>query len=243
MREDPQRCRDNRPVKRAVLQLSNTVHLLELSLAESQKNDGLLLLALKMNAICNESLGDRLKESEAENGRLQDVVRLKSQDLLRNASSPTVSLVHLQYKYEELVASHAGLLNVLERRNDELKTYATQNSELRRKMLELESRVEDHRVRMAELEREIRETRGRKNDKIRRLKAQGRTLALVHDRLVAMLHGQCIARDDVIGLQLTRTAESDRGLLLQEIRRNNVLTYENFRQRQEIECLRAMLLK
>ncbi|KAJ8972226.1 hypothetical protein NQ314_000287 [Rhamnusium bicolor] len=59
--------------------------------------------------------------------------------------------------------------------------------------------------------------------------------------MVALLHSQCIERDNILHNQIKQTTESDRALLLQEIRKNNILSYENFQLQQENEYLQSIL--
>lgn len=151
-----------------------------------------------------------------------------------------MSLVHLQYKYEELLANYRGLLRLLELKSDEIKKHIAENDRLKEQMEKLayDLGVAEDKVQL--LQRKLTDLRNRKRDKIARLKAEGRSLALVHRRLVAFLHRQCMEKNNFVNSLLKTTSSSEKALLLQEVRKNNILSYENFQMQQELHLLRSV---
>lgn len=151
-----------------------------------------------------------------------------------------MSLVHLQYKYEELLANHNGLLKILQLKNNEVKKYLNENHNLQENLQKLNFDLGTAQDKISFLLRKISNIKRRKHEKISRLRAERYTLALVHRRLVALLHRQCMEKNDFICSLLKTTTRSEKGLLLQEIRKNNILTYDNFQLQQELQCLRSI---
>ncbi|XP_050293152.1 uncharacterized protein LOC126733791 [Anthonomus grandis grandis] len=219
------------------------INELELSYLDSQRYDRFLLLTLGMKTLHCSSLEGQLEEALKENKEVLSAVRIGSDDKnsgLCNSIS-TVSLVHLQYKYEELLTSHRGLLQVLELRNNEVKKYLSENRKLQEQIQRLSYELGAAQDTLNFLKRKITDFKRRKHQKIVRLKAEKHTLSLVHEKLVAMLHRQCMEKNSFVESLLKTTTKSEKALLLQEIKKNNTLTYENFQLQQEIQYLRNIL--
>ncbi|CAG9772554.1 unnamed protein product [Ceutorhynchus assimilis] len=236
--------------KKLKLQLKNIasiIRALEIDFFESQKNDRLLLMAVRRKTTENSSLQVQLEESRKENQQISDMVQLKNEggELSRDCSNlgssiSTISLIHLQYKYEELVSYNRGLLKILETKSADAKKYIKENQELQDQIQKLTIESGSCEDKVAFLQRKLSDYKKRKHDKISKLKAERQTLALVHRRLVALLHRQCMEKNDFIKSLLKTTTRSEKGLLLQEIRKNNMLAYENFQLQQELQYLRSL---
>lgn len=67
------------------------------------------------------------------------------------------------------------------------------------------------------------------------------TLKAIHNQLIVLLHNQCMEKDNHLLNLIHTTESSDRALLLQEIRKNNILSYESVKQKQELDYLRSIL--
>lgn len=151
-----------------------------------------------------------------------------------------MSLINLQYKYEELLANYRGLLRLLQLKSDEIKNHIAENEKLKEQMEKLTYDLGVAEDKLQLLQKKLTDLRNRKRVKISRLKAEGRSLALVHRRLVAFLHRQCMEKNDFVNTLLKTTTSSEKALLLQEVRKNNILSYENFQMQQELHLLRSV---
>ncbi|KAH1013060.1 uncharacterized protein LOC109543140 [Dendroctonus ponderosae] len=237
-------------LKLKLKQISSLVKALEINYIDSQRNDRLLLMAVRLEATKNNSLQKQLSEALRENTEIMDMVQLRSEDgdvsracskINLGSSISTVSLVHLQYKYEELFASHRGLLKVLELRSNEVKKHLQENCSLKEKIEQLIADLQVAQEKVEFLQQKISYIKKRKCEKITRLRNERQTLALVHRRLVALLHRQCMEKNEFIESLLRTTTRSEKALLLQEIRKNNILNYENFQLQQELDYLKSLL--
>ncbi|KAL1506615.1 hypothetical protein ABEB36_005942 [Hypothenemus hampei] len=205
-------------------------------------------MALRMEQSKKESLELQLQDALQENQQILSDAGLQGEfgsagRSVTNLGSSisTISLVHLQYKYEELLASNRGLLKALENRNSEVKKHIKENNEFHEKIEKLTFELGTAKDKVTFLERKLNDVRRRKRAKISRLKAERQTLTLVHRRLVALLHRECMEKNDFIESLLRTTTHSEKGLLLEEIRKNNMLTYENFRLQQEVDYFKSLL--
>lgn len=255
-------------LKLKLKQISSLVKALEINYIDSQRNDRLLLMAVRLEATKNESLQVQLSEALRENTEIMDVVQLRSEGgdvsracsknnlgifdfhfifsskpplCLLGSSISTVSLVHLQYKYEELFASHRGLLKVLELRSNEVKKHLQENCSLKEKIEQLTADLQAAQEKVEFLQQKMSYIKKRKCEKITKLKTERQTLAQVHRRLVALLHRQCMEKNEFIESLLRTTTRSEKALLLQEIRKNNILNYENFQLQQQLDYLKSLL--
>nr|CAI5855099.1 unnamed protein product [Callosobruchus analis] len=78
-------------------------------------------------------------------------------------------------------------------------------------------------------------------ESISKLRNERDTLRIVHNRLANLLNQQCQADDYHLREQLKYISEPRTALLVQEVRKNNLLSYENFRLQQEVDYLRSIL--
>ncbi|XP_066146402.1 uncharacterized protein [Euwallacea fornicatus] len=230
--------------------IDNLIKTLDKTFVNSQKNDYLLLMALRMEAVKRSSLELQLQEALQRNQQIMDIVELRNDegDLSRGCSTAslgptmsTVSLVNLQFKYEELLVSHRGLLKMFELRNNDIKTQMNENVDLKKQIQKLIYDCEVAKDKITFLRGKIADLKRKKKEKVSRLKAEGQNLALLHRRLVALLHRQCIEKNDFVKSLLQTTIRSEKGLLLQEVQKNNMLTYKNFQLQQEIQLLKSVV--
>ncbi|XP_066252659.1 uncharacterized protein [Euwallacea similis] len=230
--------------------IGKLVKTLDGSFVDSQKNDHLLLMALRMEATKRGSLELQLQEALQRNQQIMDIVELRNEerDLSRGCSATnigptmsTMSLVNLQFKYEELLASHRGLLKMLELRNNEIKTHMEENGDLKEQIQKLLYDFEVAKDKITFLREKLADLKRKKKEKISRLKTEGQNLALLHRRLVALLHRQCMEKTDFVKSLLQTTVRSEKGLLLQEVQKNNILTYKNFQLQQELQFFKSVV--
>lgn len=59
--------------------------------------------------------------------------------------------------------------------------------------------------------------------------------------MVTLLNEQCLEIDKAIAGKIKYCSKPDEALLMQEVRKNNLLSYENIQLQQEIEYLQSML--
>ncbi|KXZ75644.1 hypothetical protein TcasGA2_TC031675 [Tribolium castaneum] len=193
---------DRKKFKEHVKEMEQTVQTLENNLKESNQNEKELMLSVQNDQIKYQGISNQLKEALKENQQLINILQQKTndQDTSRtnsqvdlSSSCSTMSIVHLQYKYEELLTNHHGLM------------------------------------------------KEKKNEKINKLKAHKETLQMVHNQLVNVLDNQCMEKDSVMSDEIKNCRDSEKALLLQEIRKNNMLAYENFQLNQQVELLQSVL--
>ncbi|KAJ8924550.1 hypothetical protein NQ315_000699, partial [Exocentrus adspersus] len=232
--------------KRRVKYIISLVQALEYSIIESQQSDRDLLTAVRLNSLRNNSIEIKMQDLEKENNQLLNTLHLNhnQHNISRtgsDSSCSTMSMVHLQYKYEELLANHNGLLKILELRMSDLRKYQEENLKLKEEIEMLKAETESYKEQILKLSEKNKELKYRKNNKIMRLKNDRNTLAIIHNRLVKLLHRQCMEKNALLHNEIRNTSNSEKALLLQEIRRNSMLSYENFHLQQENEYLQSML--
>ncbi|XP_018577281.1 uncharacterized protein LOC108915668 [Anoplophora glabripennis] len=203
-------------------------------------------MAVRLDNLKNHSMKIKIEQLEEENRQLLSMLHPRLDELgtsrtPSNSSCSTTSIVHLQYKYEELLANHNGLLKILELRISDVRRYQEENAKLKQEVENLKASLESHNDQISKLLEKNKELKYRKNNKILRLKNDRNTLAIIHNRLVNLLHKQCMENDNFLHKAVKETSKSERALLLQEIRNSNILSYENFQLQQENEYLQSVL--
>ncbi|XP_072394823.1 uncharacterized protein [Diabrotica undecimpunctata] len=217
------------------------------SIVKSAKLDRLIFMALNADKLKNQNMEMQLNETSRENKQLIDMLQLDERvdkDLSRtdsNTSCGTVSLVHLQYKYEELVKNQNGLLKILDIRHNEVRKCQSENARLRQEIENFKFMIQKYDIEFTKLLDQAKRTKNRKNKKIHKLKSERDTLRLVHNRFVSLLTEQSIEKDNVLIEQLQNTSSSEKALLIQEVRKTNILTYENFQLQQKLDYLQSKL--
>ncbi|XP_030749351.1 uncharacterized protein LOC115877347 [Sitophilus oryzae] len=229
----------NHQLKNKIRKLRKVVKSLEFSLTESLGQDRRLLFEVRSDSLKMSGLRHRLEEVMHENEQLLDKSQARASGTSLGVS--TMSLVHLQYKYDELAQTHDTLLQLLESRNAEIKRFEQLNNTLQERIRNLTLDLENSLEKVGNLERKLAEVKRRKREKISRFKKERQALGVIHNRLIAVLHRQCMEKNEFINVQLKLAQDSQKGLLYQEIKKNNLQAYENFRLQQEVEYLKALL--
>ncbi|KAI4472198.1 hypothetical protein MML48_1g19223 [Holotrichia oblita] len=116
----------------------------------------------------------------------------------RTSSYSSISMVHLQYKYEELLASHEGLLKVLESKIKESQKCCRENDSLRDELQTFMMQISNSEKTIETLCNKYLNLRERKDRKIANLRYERDTLRLVHNQLVQLLHKKCMDEDRLL---------------------------------------------
>ncbi|KAJ8943758.1 hypothetical protein NQ318_011970 [Aromia moschata] len=204
----------------------------------------------------------QLKEMQQENKQLLNMIQqIEDHSMSRTPSCSTISMVNLQYKYEELLANYNGLLKILEMRVSDVRKYQEDNARLKQEMESVKVHLQNYEEEISRLSEKLENVKSKKNDKIIKLKKERDTLLLVHNQLIDLLHKQCMEKDEVLHKRIKRIYRSRSsfaatrsiiyllqyaqddffGISMSKVRKNNILTYENFQYQQEIEYLRSLL--
>lgn len=211
------------------------------------------MMTAQRDNVRNQKLAYELEEARKENKQLLNVLQQQCSDqnpsskstsrsqLNRVSSYSTISMVHLQYKYEELLASHEGLLKILESKIKESQKCCRENDDLRDDMQKHVVQISNHELTIETLCGKYLSLKQRKDRKIANLRYERDTLRLVHNQLVHLLHDKCMDEDKLLSAQLRKSGEPTRALLLNEIRLCNKLQHENARLHQENRILRSRL--
>ncbi|KAG5885207.1 hypothetical protein JTB14_012230 [Gonioctena quinquepunctata] len=219
---------------------------LEKNLKKSQQTDSQILMAIRLDHLRGQNFETQLREAQKENKHLLDMLQMK--DAKRNmsrtnssTSCTTMSLVNLQYKYEELLANQNDLLKLLEMRLSENRKYHEENCHLQEEIESLKLQLKNNQEEFPKFLQKLKDVKMKKNSKISKLKTERDTLRVVHNRFVTLLNKQFMERDDSLCEIMRNTSDSDKALLIQEIRKNNALLHENFQMQQKIECLQSIV--
>ncbi|CAH1115444.1 unnamed protein product [Psylliodes chrysocephalus] len=208
--------------QKRVKKVYTLVDELDTSLLKSEQLDRQILMMMKIDQLKDQSISTQLKEAQKENKQLLNMLQLddrEGRDVPRTNSSTscsTMSLVHLQYKYEELVANQNGLLKILDMRHEEIRKYHTENVKLKEDLENLKYTINKYEIEFAKLLDQVRKTKNRKNRKIFKLKSERDTLRLVHNKFVSLLNKQTMEQDQFLMDQLRYTENSEKALLIQE---------------------------
>ncbi|XP_064214022.1 paramyosin isoform X1 [Tribolium castaneum] len=241
---------DRKKFKEHVKEMEQTVQTLENNLKESNQNEKELMLSVQNDQIKYQGISNQLKEALKENQQLINILQQKTndQDTSRtnsqvdlSSSCSTMSIVHLQYKYEELLTNHHGLLKLLDIKSEEIKKVHEENVRLKTEIEQLRQNLLETEENLENLESKFYRMKEKKNEKINKLKAHKETLQMVHNQLVNVLDNQCMEKDSVMSDEIKNCRDSEKALLLQEIRKNNMLAYENFQLNQQVELLQSVL--
>ncbi|XP_068905538.1 uncharacterized protein MG328-like isoform X2 [Tenebrio molitor] len=235
-------------LKHHVKQMENTVKTLEDNLKESNQTNNKVMMSLQNDKIKYQGISNQLEEALKENQQLLNILQQKSgeQDASRknsqvdlSESCSTMSIVHLQF--EELLASHHGLLKLLDMKSEEIKKVHDENVHLKTEVEQLRQSFSESNEKFAKLQVKFQKVKERKDGKINKLKVHKETLQMVHNQLVNVLHNQCMEKDNLMSDEIRNCPDSEKALLLQEMRKNNMLAYENFQLNQKLEYLRSIL--
>ncbi|KAJ3664406.1 hypothetical protein Zmor_008580 [Zophobas morio] len=241
---------NRKKLKEHVKEMEHTVQNLEEKIHESDHTDNQVMMSLQCDKIKYHGISNQLEEALKENQQLlnilqqkcndNDISRTNSQgDVSRSCS--TMSIVHLQYKYEELLANHHGLLKLLDIKSQDIKKVHDENVHLKTEIEELKQNLSQYDDKYSNLLAKFSKMKESKNLKIAKLKTHKETLQMVHNQLVNVLHNQCMEKDSLISNEIRHCVDSDKALLLREIKKNNMASYENFQLSQRVEFLKSRL--
>ncbi|XP_065171060.1 uncharacterized protein [Atheta coriaria] len=233
-----ERRRESKPSQKENRKMNPLVKSLESTLHETHTT--------KLKSSLKKAQLHQMDEAKKENKQLLNVLQQQcsNHDLGRSDISPaysTVSMVHLQYKYEELLSSHEGLLKLLETKVMEVRKCYIENENLHNEIKTLKNKHEDMEKSVRLVCEKYLKLKQRKERKICKVKFERDTIKLAHDKLVHLLHRKCMEEDDLMGKQLCMSMESSRSLLISEVRRANKLQYDNAMLLQQNEFLHAKL--
>ncbi|XP_023012383.2 uncharacterized protein isoform X1 [Leptinotarsa decemlineata] len=233
--------------KKRIKNILSTINELERNLIKSQQTDRQILMAIRLDHLKDKNIITQLEEVQKENKQLLDMMQLQDcqrKNMSRTNSSTscsTMSLVNLQYKYEELLANQNDLLKLLEMRLSENRKYHEENCQLQEEIESLKLQLQNSQEEFSRVLQKMKDSKVKKSNKISKLKNERDTLKMVHSRFVSLLNQQFTERDDTLCEILKTTPESDKALLIQEIRKNNALLYENFQMQQKIDYLQSIM--
>lgn len=160
--------KEEKTLKKRAKDIYTTVKHLENCIVESQSTDRQVIMTIQNDCIKNQKLNSQLEEVVKENKQLLSISpkircigKKISSDIIQQRcgesetgsrsstrsqvdlhSVSTMSIVHLQYKYEELLSSHQGLLKVLEMRVKEMQRCSKESEQLRDEIKNLKLQLE-----------------------------------------------------------------------------------------------------
>ncbi|KAJ8978123.1 hypothetical protein NQ317_014178 [Molorchus minor] len=200
---------------------------------------------------------NQLKELQHENKQLLNMIQKAEEPCMsRTASCSTISMVNLQYKYEELLANYNGLLKILEMRISDIRKYQGENAKLKQEIESMKTNLQGCEEEINNLVEKLEKLKYKKDGKVSNLGCpiksghlpnklkfeRHESFKLREEReTLALVHNHAWKRIAYYIIQIKKSSDPDKALLLQEIRKNNILTYENFQQQQEIAYLQSLL--
>ncbi|KAF2904906.1 hypothetical protein ILUMI_01262 [Ignelater luminosus] len=226
--------------------MKGVVKKLENSLTESHLEQRHLLIQMHMDDIKNQNVTTQLEEARKENKQLLNIMQQKchENDIPRSqidvtAAYSTMSVVNLQYKYEELLAKYEGLLKIMTSRDKDIKRCHQENEKVTEELHATLKKLHECEFTLKKVCDKYMALKQRKDTKIDQLKTEKETLRLAHNQVVRLLHQQCTKNEDILMRQLHRTLKPERALLLKEVQRSNKFQHENILLKQEIACLKS----
>ncbi|KAB0797605.1 hypothetical protein PPYR_08598 [Photinus pyralis] len=227
--------------------IKHMVQNLELSVTESDFEDKQLLRQLQVDGIKNFSMLTQLNEARKENKQLLNLLHQKyEQNSSRSHTDfsttySTMSVVNLQYKYEELLNNHDNLLRLLSSKDKEVKRLCKENEDIIQNTSDLSKKLQLYESLLEKLCTKYVALKEKKNVKITKLKTERETLMLAHNQLLNILNSRYMDSDDLLRRYLRQTDVPQRALLLQEVQRVNALEHANLLLKQDIVLLKASM--
>ncbi|KAK5642563.1 hypothetical protein RI129_008730 [Pyrocoelia pectoralis] len=224
--------------------IKEVVKNLELSVGESDLEDRQLLRQVQVDNIKNFGMVAQLSEARKENKQLLNLLHQKyEQNSSRSHSDfsttcSTMSMVNLQYKYEELLNNHEGLLRLLSSKDKEVKRLCKENEDIIQNTSEVSKKLIMYESLLKKLCTKYLALKEKKQLQINKLKNEKATLLMAHNQLVTLLNDRYMDSDDLLTQYLHKTVEPQYALLLKEVRRANTLQHTNLLLKQEITFLR-----
>ncbi|KAF5276519.1 hypothetical protein FQA39_LY06588 [Lamprigera yunnana] len=248
-------------LKLQIRRMKNIVQSLENSVEQSNLGDKQLLKQIQVDNIRNLSIIAQLNESRKENKQLLsnepcqvsdehccflDILQQKYQEkpmsrFHRGFDSfcSTMSMVNLQYKYEELLRNHEDLLKLLATKERDVERMCKENDNIYDKTVELSNKLILFESLLKKICIKYTSLKEKKETKMLTLRAENETLCLVHNQLVLLLNNQYMENENILRRYLQNEETPLRALLLQEVQRANKLHHENMLLKRELACLKS----
>lgn len=224
----------------------NVVQNLENSLSESEVGEKHLLRHLQADNIKHLSIVAQLNEARKENKQLLNILQQKCLEKYPMRShtdyaSPcsTMSMVNLQYNYEELLSNYGNLLKLLATKDKDMERLCIENEDNHKKASDLAGKLITCESLLKKIGIKYMQLKEKKEAKIVELKSQNKTLMLVHNQLVSLLNKQYMESDNLLSKYLQNESIPQKALLLQEVQRANKLYHENVLLKRELACLKS----
>ncbi|KAL3277631.1 hypothetical protein HHI36_012972 [Cryptolaemus montrouzieri] len=234
------------PLLSKVREIQCTIQELEANLQISRSNERNAHLCFHMDNLKSNTINIQLNDAIQDNKYLLNVLQNKCSDIdlnrnISNSQISTVSMVHLQFKYEELLANHNGLLKMLENKLSEIHTLTEEKKKLQEEKEIYRFKLEESSEKIEELNSQLTSHQLHHKKKLDRLNMEKETLKSVHNQLTFLLHEECMKKNDILSNEIKESQVPERAQLLKEVQKNNLLIFENVRLRQENEYFKALL--
>ncbi|KAK9881076.1 hypothetical protein WA026_014420 [Henosepilachna vigintioctopunctata] len=236
--------------KSKINEIQTTVEELDKSLSESRSNERKIRLCSHVDRLKSKAVASQLDNTIKDNAYLLNILQNKcdEENLSRNYSNTqltsslsTMSMVHLQYKYEELLTNHNGLLKMLEKKMSEIRSLTEENEKLREETEIYKFKLEEASEKIEDLNKNLAKSKSHQELKLNKLNIERDTLKTAHKQLVTLLHDECMKNNEILHDKIKDTHIPERAQLLKEVQTNNILIFENIQLRQQNEYLKALL--
>lgn len=226
--------------------ISSTIEELEDNLHQSRSTERKAHLCFHVDNLKSQAVSMQLNDAKQDNKHLLNVLQNKYNDdnprrLELTTSLSTMSMVNLQYKYEELLSNHNGLLRMLEKKLTEIHNLSEDKTKLRGELEVYKFKLEEASERIENLTEKLSSYRFDHKQKLEKLYFERETLRRVHNQLASLLHEQCMRKNEMLDNEIKETMVPERAQLQKEVQKNNLLIFDNIQLRQENEYYRALL--
>ncbi|KAF5273301.1 hypothetical protein FQR65_LT04723 [Abscondita terminalis] len=236
----------NRGFKIQIKGLRDLVQNLENSLSASEVGEKQLFRQFESESVKNISVVAQLNDARKENKHLLNILQQKCLEKHPTrshtdygSSCSTMSMVNLQYNYEELLNNHENLLKLLAIKDKDMERLCIESGNIYKKASELSSKLITCESLLKKLCSMYIELKEKKDLKIFELKNKNETLNMVHNQLVTLLNKQYMESDHILTKYLQNESTPQKALLLQEVKRANKLYHENILLKRELTCLKG----
>lgn len=224
-----------------------TVEELENNLQQSRNIERKAHLCFHVDNLKSKAVSVQLDDAKQDNKHLLKILQsghyednsTRGSEL--GTSMSTMSMVNLQYKYEELLSTHNGLLKMLEEKLTEIHNVTEDKSKLIEELEVYKFKLEEASEKIEDLNVKMKSYQLNHAHKLEKLKLEKDTLKTVHNQLVSLLHEECMKKNEILSEKLRETQIPERAQFLKEVQKNNLLIFDNIQLRQENEYYRALL--
>lgn len=129
----------------------------------------------------------------------------------------------------------------MELRISELRSCQKENGYLKEEMEVQKQKMGEMEELLRKKDRKIRSIKKRKDKYIVKLKLERDTLRDVHSQLIQIIQNLSLEKEEYINNEIKETPSSCKALLLTEIKKNNMLSFENIKLQQQTEYLKSLL--